>query len=137
MNIYLVDMINIYMNFDILYEETVNRYGRGGFASGDYIKIKADALENDEVKRSGESYKQFLKSLIEKQDGSRLKIVNLNSLVPSKSNMPNAMAEFFVADIAEETLVGMRGESITVPLDIIEVDHDAWSRVPLAWKGGK
>jgi hypothetical protein len=121
-------------DFTTIYENYLNRNSLGGFLPGDYVKLKADCLKDPSVKAGNQQYQDFLAALLAKQDKIRIKLANINTQTPSVSHAPHSVPSLLTGDIGEEIGMGMVPSKITVPLCCLEVDLEAWNRVPESWK---
>lgn len=115
--------------FDVLYENFVNRFGSAGFLPGDFVAIKKNALQHEEVKKSNSAYKQALESFI-KDPSINLKISAIKPLraqYASPQGFAGDTASGFVVDIVEEYAPGGYRGPMTVPIDILELKNADWN----------
>lgn len=115
--------------FDICFENFVNRFGNGGFLPGDFVAIKKNALQHEEVKKSNSAYKQALENFI-KDPSINLKISCIKPVRAQYVSMggnTGDTASGFVVDLVEEYAPGGYRGPITVPIDILELKNAEWN----------
>lgn len=119
-------------NFDNLLEASLVRFQQGGFLTGDYVKIKKSALNNDKIKNMSEGFKDRLKTFIESDINIRVSAVKTQRANTSTGIIggADAPADYYV-DIVQEVSPGLWANPMTVPMEIIEKqDFDFFAKTP-------
>jgi hypothetical protein len=115
--------------FDLLYENFNNRFGQAGLLPGDFVLIKKNALQHEEVEKSNPAYKQALEAFI-KNPEINLKI---SAIKPVRAQYATSVgfhgdvASAFIVDLVEEYAPGGYRGPITVPIDILELKNADWN----------
>jgi len=102
-----------------LYESALQRYTRGGFLTGDYVKFNDGWDKSDWFKSLPEEFKNKLKSLAESD--LHLRVSSIKTKRPSiqQGNVEFSGTEFDV-DITQETAPGLYIEFLTVPSHVLK-----------------
>lgn len=111
--------------FQQLVESIYNRYRQGsGFLIGDAIVLKKDYKSSDFYKKAAQSVQQLL-DYFTKDCKNNVCIGSLKSQYPT-GNTPaqDVITPAFWADIYEELAPGKWGNSIAVPVEILELQSD-------------
>ncbi|NBW56817.1 hypothetical protein EBR43_03340 [bacterium] len=106
--------------FTSLYESFISRYTRGGFLTGDIVKLKEGALKNEWFKKQGNSILEKAKQFAESGLLMRVSAVKTNrpSVQPGFVEANNA--DDFYCDITLEMAPGLYKDFITLPASILE-----------------
>jgi len=103
-----------------LYESAIQRYTRGGFLTGDLVKIK-DGFQNDTFfKQQGGNYLQKLNEWI--KSGLNIRVSAIKPVYPNSFKPGNVQneAESFLVDVVLERAPGLYYEFLTLPANVIE-----------------
>jgi hypothetical protein len=108
--------------FEAIHEETLYRYQQGGFLTGDYAKVKKDALKSDKIEKLSEQMKAILHDAIKNETVLRISYIKSGqseafSGPVDASNIPSS--ELW-ADCYVEYAPGMWHSVMTLPLGILE-----------------
>lgn len=108
--------------------ETVNqRFQKGGFLSGDYIKFKKNFTSHDSFKKLGTNTQEALLNLAKDTDLTKmhLRVVGVKSEYPATTpDNPNNTGNISYADIVQDLGGGRYNQIYTVPIDLIDKIDD-------------
>jgi hypothetical protein len=104
--------------FDELYESALQRFTRGGFLTGDYVKFIDNVLKDEWFESQASNVKDNIKKLAESD--LNLRVSAVKTLRPSiqSGNVEMSGTEFNV-DITQETAPGLYTSFATVPAKIL------------------
>jgi len=119
--------------FELVYEQTLGRYQQGGFLTGDYVKIKADALKHKNLQDITEEFKELIKSLRKRDIPLRISFIKTRGGSGSSNGVvggADAPTDFF-ADVSVEHGPGMWDRPITLPIGVLsKVELDEFNGYP-------
>ena len=108
--------------FNKIYESYVSRYTRGGFLTGDLVKVRDDYKSSEGYKKLSPEYKAKLDDLI--SSDLNLRVSGIENKYPSNQpgNTDNSSGEFSIT-VSQETAPGRYDGFYQFPTDIFqEVD---------------
>jgi len=108
--------------FNKIYESYVSRYTRGGFLTGDLVKVRDDYKSSEGYKKLSPEYKAKLDDLI--ASDLNLRVSGIENKYPSNQpgNTDNSSGEFSIT-VSQETAPGRYDGFYQFPTDIFqEVD---------------
>jgi len=108
--------------FNKIYESYVSRYTRGGFLTGDLVKVRYDYKSSEGYKKLSPEYKAKLDDLI--SSDLNLRVSGIENKYPSNQpgNTDNSSGEFSIT-VSQETAPGRYDGFYQFPTDIFqEVD---------------
>ena len=119
--------------FDTLFEQQVARFVKSGPIAGDYIKIRGNCESSDWYKsldKSRQDYIQEIKTLSEQGKPLMLSIIKKGIY---ETEATDSQAQ--LADIVVEYAPGLYHQSLTIPLELIELsetwdEHRATAKDP-------
>lgn len=120
--------------FDVIFEDYANKFSRGGFLPGDFVKFKSDVLSNPAVQAGSEDYINKIKELMESD--LHLRIHTLSAAGATNHPASVGTADRYYATVYQ-TLPGNSATStdnvITVPLSVLErvAPASAESQMPI------
>ena len=122
--------------FDILAEDSINRYNMGGLLSGDLVKIRKDYKKNDKYQAMMSNYKENI-DLMATTD-LNLRVSSVKSIRPNTTHNygggqgsgTDAPADYYV-DISIETAPGLYKNPTTVPIEILELVDTKGNLAPI------
>ena len=105
------------LKFNKIYESYVSRYTRGGFLTGDLVKVRDDYESSEGYKKMSPEYKAKLDDLI--ASDLNLRVSGIENKYPSKQpgNTDNSSGEFAVT-VSQETAPGRYDGFYQFPDDI-------------------
>lgn len=109
-----------------LVEAAIARHQQGGVLSGDYVRIKKDALSNKIVEGMTDALKMILASYIKNQQIMRVSYIKSghSEAFSGPVDAPNIPSPVMWADVLTEYAPGMWKDPLTLPIEILE-------RIPL------
>lgn len=126
-------MINFSGKYNVLMETAIQRFQQGGFLVGDLVKIKKNALSNDELKEASAQMKERIKQLQETDVNLRLSAIKTKRANTSLGYVggPDAPTGYYV-DVVQEINPANWVNPTTLPMEVIErVEHESWQPVPI------
>jgi hypothetical protein len=107
--------------FDLLFEETLQRFQQNGLLEGDYVKLIKNYRKNDKIKSRGEPYLERLDYLFKSNVPLKLSAIKAERTESTNGVVGSADAPTgFWADIIQEHAPGLWTNVTTVPLEILE-----------------
>jgi LysM repeat protein len=107
--------------YDVLMETTMTRFQNGGLLSGDVVKIKKSALQNEKIKALTQEYQDVIKDAI--NTDLNLRVGAVKSIRPNTtqnySGDTDAPTDYYV-DIVVEYAPGLWKNPITLPIEFLE-----------------
>jgi hypothetical protein len=103
-----------------LYETYLQKFTRGGFLTGDIVKIKKDAFSSDFFKKQPQQYKDKLKSWADSD--LLLRVSAIKPIRPTTQATGNAeiTGSEFDIDITQEIAPGRYVDFLTIPAELVE-----------------
>lgn len=103
-----------------LIETYLQKFTRGGFLTGDIVKIKKDVFNSDFIKRKPEQYKEKLKSWADSD--LLLRVSAVKPIRPTNQATGNAeiTGSEFDIDITQEIAPGRYVDFLTIPAEFVE-----------------
>ncbi len=116
--------------FNKIYESYVSRYTRGGFLTGDLVKVRSDFKSTDGYKKLTPEFKQALDDLM--ASDLNLRVSGIENKYPSAQpgNTDNSSGEFSVT-VSQETAPGRYDGFYQFPDDIFEPVDVYPNRMPV------
>ncbi len=116
--------------FNKIYESYVSRYTRGGFLTGDLVKVRNDFKSTDGYKKLTPEFKQALDDLM--ASDLNLRVSGIENKYPSAQpgNTDNSSGEFSVT-VSQETAPGRYDGFFQFPDDIFEPVDVYPNRMPV------
>lgn len=116
--------------FNKIYESYVSRYTRGGFLTGDLVKIKKNYKSSEGYKKLSSEYKSKLDDLL--ASDLNLRVSGIENKYPSfqPGNTDNSSGEFSVT-VSQETAPGRYDGFYQFPDDIFEPVDVYPNRMPV------
>ena len=102
-------------------ETAIQRFQQGGFLVGDLVKIKKNALSNDELKEASAQMKERIKQLQETDVNLRLSAIKTKRANTSLGYVggPDAPTGYYV-DVVQEINPANWVNPTTLPMEVIE-----------------
>lgn len=115
-------MNNFHGKFEKICEETLYRYQQLGFLTGDYVKIKENALQDPIVKLMSDPMKAMLQTAIKNKTPLRVSYIKSGkseamSGPVDASNIPSSV---MWCDVVTEYAPGMWKDPMTLPVTVLE-----------------
>jgi hypothetical protein len=106
--------------FNTILETYLQKYTRGGFLTGDMVKVKDDVFKSDFYKSQTQSYQDKLKSWA--QSDLLLRVSAVKPIRPTTQATGNAeiTGSEFDVDITQEIAPGRYVDFLTIPASFIE-----------------
>lgn len=116
--------------FDKIYESTVSRYTRGGFLTGDLVKVRDDYKSSEGFKKLHPDLQAKLNDLL--SSDLNLRVSGIENKYPSgqPGNTDNSNGEV-VLTVSQETSPGRYDGFYTFPTDIFEPVDVYPNRMPI------
>jgi hypothetical protein len=116
--------------FNKIYESYVSRYTRGGFLTGDLVKVRDDYKSSEGYKKLSPEYKAKLDDLL--ASDLNLRVSGIENKYPSNQpgNTDNSSGEFSVT-VSQETAPGRYDGFYQFPDDIFEPVDVYPNRMPV------
>lgn len=105
--------------FETLLEASLGRYQLGGYLQGEVVKLKKDALKHQYFVDRGQTFRDLVQSLIERDQV--LRISSIKSIRPDVSGIQHRSSpDDLYLDVFEEHAPGLTYNVMTVPSACVE-----------------
>jgi hypothetical protein len=121
-------------NFDVLFENLLERYQQGGLLIGDRVKFRKDALKLDFFKNKAANFIEMVKTVSEPSFDLTLRVSAIKSIYPTTTQNYRGGTEspdHIFVDVIIEYAPGLYRNPMTVPIESLELQDDGINRGPV------
>lgn len=120
--------------FNLLYENLLERYQQGGYLIGDRIRFRKDCLKLEFFKNKAKGFVDLIQSCMDENFDLNLRISALKSIYPTTTQNYRGGTESpdcVYADVVIEYAPGLYRNPMTVPIESFELMEDGINTGPV------